>query len=490
MKKPSYVLLPLLVCLLLIGVNPPFASAAENMRPLSDELDDLLNNDPRLQGAIAGVSVRSAATGEILYSHFGDTRLRPASNMKLLTAAAALNVLGLDHRFTTEIAVNGKITRKTLKGNLILRGKGDPSLLKSDFDKLAEEISKAGIKVIAGDLIGDDTWFDDVRYPIDLPWSDESYYYGAQISALTASPDKNYDAGTIIVEVHPGKKPGDPANVSLHPKTGYVSVVNQAITGGEEEKSEINISRTHGKNSVVIKGTIPVTSKSIKEWVAVWGPAGYALDLFRQSLKEQGIKIKGENKIGCKSAKSKTLLQHQSKPLSQLLVPFMKLSNNTHAEILIKEMGKASNGEGSWEKGMEVLTSQIQLLGMNTNTLVLRDGSGISHVNLIPANEITKLLYHIQKEKWFDVFVHSLPVSGASEPLTAGTLLNRMDGESPAAGRVRAKTGTLATVTSLSGYAKTNSGQKLIFAIILNNLQDVKEGKHIEDKIAEILCQL
>src|SRR5699024_3161373 len=139
-------------------------------------------------GAITGVSIRSGETGELLYSHFGETRLRPASNMKILTSIAALETLGADHRFTTEVLVDGELDGNVLEGNVYIKGYGDPTLLPEDLDQFAKDLKAYGIQTITGNIFADDSWYDDVRLSQDLNWSDESNYTGTQVSALTLSP--------------------------------------------------------------------------------------------------------------------------------------------------------------------------------------------------------------------------------------------------------------------------------------------------------------
>ncbi|MCM3570354.1 D-alanyl-D-alanine carboxypeptidase/D-alanyl-D-alanine-endopeptidase [Neobacillus mesonae] len=453
----------------------------------SQKLDSLLRDEPDLQGAIAGISIRNASDGKIVYDHQGDIRLRPASNMKLLTAAAALNVLGEDYTFSTEIYLDGQMKKKTLKGNLYLKGKGDPTLMKTDFDQMAKILKKQGIAKIEGNVIGDDSWFDDIRYSKDLPWSDETTYYGAQISALTASPTTDFDAGAVKVEVKPVDRVGDRPMIKISPKTDYIKIINRAVTVNKDGKKKITIEREHGKNTIAINGTIPITAKEVTEWPAVWDTSLYALTLFKQAMKENDIKLEGEIKKGLVPETAKIIHTHHSMPLSELLVPFMKLSNNTHAEILTKEMGKEAAGEGSWKTGLTVLKTELAKFGADANSMVLRDGSGISHVTSVQANQISQLLFAVQKEKWFSVYLNALPISGEQEKMTGGSLRYRMKTQE-LKGKVMAKTGTLSSVSSLSGYIETKSGQRLIFSILLNNLLDEEKGKRIEDKIVSIIA--
>ncbi|WP_420489983.1 D-alanyl-D-alanine carboxypeptidase/D-alanyl-D-alanine endopeptidase [Neobacillus vireti] len=462
-------------------------SAMASRENMAQQLNQAIMKETALQGAIVGISVRSAANGAILYDYQGDVRLRPASNMKLLTAGAALNVLGENYTFPTEVFTNAAEIKKTIQGNLYLKGNGDPTLLKDDFEKMAIAIKKLGIKRIKGNIVADDSRYDHVRYSLDQPWSDETAYYGAQISALTVSPTKDYDSGSIKIKVKPGKSRGKKVEVTVTPKTDYVTVISHAVTVGEDGKNTIKIEREHSKNIIKIDGTIPINGKETKEWIGVWDPTRYATALFRQALGDHGITVDGKIKTGKVPDRAKLLTKHESMPLSELLVPFMKLSNNIHAEMLTKEMGKVIKGEGSWNKGLSVMKSEVSRLGVNPDTMVIRDGSGISHVDCIPANQLSLALFSFQKEKWFPVFLNSLPVAGNPNKMVGGSLRKRLQ-DPTTSGKVKAKTGTLTTVTSLSGYVSTKSGKTLIFSILLNNLLDESKGKNIEDHLVTILA--
>lgn len=452
---------------------------------MKDQLDAYINKEPLLQGALVGISIRDAESNELLYDRMGDIRLRPASNMKLLTAAAALDVLGEGYSFKTEIHTDGKQKDHILHGNLYLIGKGDPTLLPEDFDAFAEKLKMQGITVIEGNVIGDDSWYDDVRLSTDMIWSDEQYHYGSQVSALTASADGEYDSGSVIIEIEPAAE-GEAPNVVVRPKTNYVTVVNKAVTGTHDAEEDITVSREHAENIITVEGTIPAGSEEMEERMSVWEPTGYALDLFQQALARHGITVHGDTSTGRAPEQTEMLLEHSSIPLEKLLIPFMKLSNNGIGELLVKEMGKQIHGEGSWEKGLEVMEEVLPKLGMRMDTISLKDGSGISHANLIPANEISSLLYSIQNKDWFRVYLNSLPDAGRKERMIGGTLHERMYDL-----YVQAKTGTINGVTTLSGYLKTNQGEKLIFSIMINNLlEDLEdEGKEIEDRLVEIITK-
>lgn len=457
-------------------------------KSLSEKMDNILEKE-ELDGTVLGVTVMHAADGEVLYSHNGDIRLRPASNMKLVTSIAALETLGADYRFRTEILTDGKQIGTTLHGNLYLKGKGDPTLLKTDLNLFAKEIKELGIHTIEGNVIGDDTWYDDIRLSEDLNWSDESFYTGAQISALTLSPDEDYDAGTVIVEVTPSSTAEGKAQIQISPETDYVTIVNQTKMVSAGESQQIEIEREHGTNQIIVKGTMPADGELSRSWTAVWNPTEYVLNMFQKSLNEQGIEITGGTKEKVTPTQAHVLTAKESIPLSELLLPFMKLSNNGIAEVLTKEMGVAVHSEGSWEKGIEVINDVIEDFEINRDTILFRDGSGMSHKTLIPSNELTQLLYKAQDKSWFQAFKRSLPIAGATEKLVGGTLRNRLTAE-PVKNNVMAKTGSITGVSALSGYATASNGKELIFSILINNYLDSNETiQAIENEIVTILTE-
>ncbi|WP_054951723.1 D-alanyl-D-alanine carboxypeptidase/D-alanyl-D-alanine endopeptidase [Numidum massiliense] len=475
------------VFLFFTAISPPERTAAQD--ELAQELDRLLA-DPALDGAFASVAVRSGETGALIYSHGGDKRLAPASNQKLFTAAAALDTLGADYRFTTTVSTDGKVKGKEVKGNLYLKGTGDPTMLQKDYKKLAKDLAKQGIKKVKGQLVADDTWFDDVRLGSDWSWDDEPYYYSAQISALTLSPNEDYDSGTIIVKATPGKRVGQAADIEITPKTDYVTIVNKAKTVPKGEKNTIEIEREHGNNNIVITGNIPLKKdENTREWMSVWEPTGYAAAIFYDALKDQGIKVKGGIAYGETPKGTAPLAVHRSMTLEELLVPFQKLSNNGHAEILVKAMGRHEHNKGSWSAGLKVVKAYSQKANLNEKTIVVQDGSGLSRRNFVPAEEVSNLLYYVQDEAWFPIFYDALPIAGMSDRFVGGTLRNRMKGTA-AEGNVHAKTGSLTGVSSLSGYVDTAGGERLIFSIMMNNYTvsgSVMTG--IQDKIAIKLAE-
>ena len=458
----------------------------ENEAGLEDQIKNVLE-DSRLDGTTTSISIRNAADGKILYTNLGDTRVHPASLMKLFTGVAALETLGLEHTFNTELYTDGEIKNGALQGNLYLRGLGDPTLTRDDLTTFAHELKDKGIHTIKGDLFGDDTWYDDDRLSQDLNWSDEPYYSGAQVSALTLSPNDDFDAGTVIVDVYPAAKAGEAGTIRMVPENNYLTIVNKTKTVAKNGTSYIKAERVHGSNTIIVTGTVPVGLKQNRSWASVWEPTNYTMNVFKHVLDEQGIEFTNVTQVGTGTVPggATLLATKQSIPLKKLITPFMKLSNNGHGEVLVKEIGRVIGGEGSWTKGLSVMNQTLADIGIDMNTILLRDGSGMSHKTLVTSNEVTNLLYIVQTKPWYEDFMNSLPVAGIEERFVGGTLRYRMK-DTAAEGKVKAKTGTLNGVTSLAGYAETKDGETLIFSAIINNhLDDTAYG--LLDEIAVII---
>lgn len=423
-------------------------------------------HDERLTNSTYSIAVRHAATGELLYGKYADQGITPASSLKILTAAAALETLGENHCFSTAVLMDGFISEHTLHGNLYLRGQGDPTLRMADFNKLAVALAKKGIKKITGDLVGDDTWFDDIRLSPGIAQEDESYYYAASVSALNFSPNADFDTGAIKVDAKPSRI-GCPAKVLMAPGTEFMEIDNRSQTVSKNAVNTLLIEREPGTNKIIITGNAPLGSAGAKEWITVPDPTSSALFNFKLALAKQDIRFSAAAKTaaGKVPIDGRLLVSKKSMPLKKLLIPFMKLSNNSHAEVLAKEMGKRIYGEGSWESGIRVMRDVLTKLGLDAEKWQFEDASGMSHANKISAAELTKLLYLVRSRPWFSHFLKGLPVGGAPERFIGGTLRKRFTTKM-AKGNVIAKTGTLTEVSSLSGYVKTKSGDWLVFVVL------------------------
>ncbi len=452
---------------------------------LAERLDAILA-DPRYDGSQAGLVVRSATSGETLYSRHADERLLPASNTKLFTSVAALDLLGPQYRWRTSVRSPGHRTGGTLHGNLYLRGGGDPTLLASDYDALAARIRASGITTVTGTLYADDTFFDRTRLGTNWAWDDEPFYYDAQISGLTAAPNTDYDSGTVIVESRPGTAAGSAARLTLVPRTGYVTVVNHATTGAAGTDNTISVEREHGTNRIVVTGSIPLDADAGQDWSTVWEPTGYAADLFRRALARHGVKVSGPTKLGSTPSGARELAGHNSMTLADLLIPFLKLSNNMHAETLVKTIGHKDSGTGSWDAGLAAIADRLGDLGVDTDTLRMADGSGLSRWDMIPPEQILNLLVGARYRPWFETWYDALPIAGAPDRLVGGTLRSRMR-DTPAANNLHGKTGSLTGVSGLSGYVTDADGELLVFSFLSNNYL-ASSVKDVEDAVGVTLA--
>ena len=454
------------------GVVSSAVPSAAASGDLKADLDAILQ-DGRLTGATVDLLVRDAATGKVLYDHGSDTAVTPASNNKIQTSTAAFGILGPGYRFRTAVYAKG--------GNLYLKGTGDPTMRAADYDGLAAAVAAKGIKAVKGDLIADDTWFDAQRTGPDWDPSDFPFSYAAQVSALTISPDDVFDAGSIDVNVTPAAQ-GEPVNVRLTPATDVVKIDNRAVTGAPGSASTLSVTRANGSNTIVVSGSHPAGADAVDELRSVENPTLYAADVFRRALKTHGVKVSGTTERGRTPAGAKGVTARSSMPLSQLATPFLKLSNNIIAEILVKSIGRQRTGTGSWDAGLPQVVRYLKTVGVDTGQVRMTDGSGLSHTNHTTAHQLGNVLKAVQTKSWFPAWYQALPIAGEPDPLVGGTLASRMT-NTPAAGNVHAKTGTLTGATALSGYVTDPRGTKLIFSSVFNDYSGAAP-KDLEDRIA------
>ncbi|MFD1414104.1 D-alanyl-D-alanine carboxypeptidase/D-alanyl-D-alanine endopeptidase [Oceanobacillus jeddahense] len=449
-----------------------------------EKLNDFLKNTCNNEGSILGLSIRSSITGKSLYDYFASTRLQPASNLKILTAVAALRKLGSDYTFQTELYTDGEIVNETCHGNIFLIGKGDPTLQEKDYLQFITSLKEKGIRQISGDFILDDTWYDDERWSDDLIWADQQYAYGAEVSALTLAPDEDYDTNAIKLKIAPGMLNTAPS-VSILPHSEGITITNTAVTTEEADEEDLIIKRDFAENHFFISGKIGIKEGKQDIYMAIKGAENFIAKMIRQILKNTGIVLEGRIKRGKTKTNVECIYQQQSLPLSKIMIPFMKLSNNGIGEMLTKELGRIAYGDGSWESGISAVKETLASYQINLETIQLKDGSGISAANFVPAGELTRLLFEIQQEKWFPVFLTSLPIAGEADKMVGGTLRNRMKGRA-----VQAKTGTIEGVSTLSGYVTNVNGERLIFSILFNHLLDADKGKDLEDELVTILAEI
>jgi serine-type D-Ala-D-Ala carboxypeptidase/endopeptidase (penicillin-binding protein 4) len=429
-----------------------------------------------------GLLVVDAATGETLYEKNADRYFTPASNMKLLTTALALDKLGLDFRFRTTVETHGAIAQGVLSGDLILVGRGDPNLsnrkfpfdVKEEFDgppekvliELADQVVAHGVKEISGDIVGDDSYFPRDGYPDGWEIDDMLWEYGAAISAIVL------DDNTVTLTLTPGEKAGDRTVGVVEPATPDFAVRNGVTTSDKAEKADLTLVREPGSTMVVVSGTLPAKSDPHKLLLAVQEPARHAASTLARLLAERGVKfwgtVRANHEPDPAEATRTVLAEHVSLPLGDTLKLVNKISQNLHTEVLLRA---AARQQGRWAKPDDLLKFPEEFyakVGIAPGDVVQEDGSGMSRHDLVTPRAFVALLLYAQKQSWFPVYLGSLPVAGID-----GTLSDRMK-KAGMMGSIRAKTGSVEHVRTLSGYADTPGGRRLIFSFLSNN-QNVKD---------------
>lgn len=442
--------------------------------PLGERIEKALGSDC-LNREKTAVRVIDAETGEVLYDKNGSTPLVPASVMKLFTTASALHYLGPAYRFTTDVLRTGAFEDGAIKGDLIIRGGGDPKLTPEELWIIAREIKARGVSQVTGDVVVDDSFFDGRR--LAPKWSERRTQraYDAKLGALSV----NFN--TVTVKIHPGRRAGDPLLVTLEPESDYINLVNKGTTTSSGRNS---VSARRVKSGVgarlVISGSMRMGDDGKTFYVNIDNPLKYAAEAFRAALAREGIEIKGSVRAGVAGNDALLLLTHKSAPLSVILRELNRYSSNFVAEQITKTIAAETNGEpGAHNEAITLLKKLLAELGVDTAGTVFTDGSGLSRKNRLTAKALTGLLAAMKKR--FDIgpdFIASLGIMGVD-----GSVKERME-NSPASARARAKTGTLAGVSSLAGYVAGNEGGLYAFAIMSNeNGCYYKKADELEDEI-------
>ena len=484
-------------------------------KDLTREINAVLSQPP-LNRAHWGVDVVDLDTGKALYSQNSDQLFLPASNAKLFTTAAALAIAGPDYRFRTTVEAEGKIdTNGRLLGDLVIFGRGDPNIsgrvlpyaLKTQrtpphtqmLEEMADQVARNGLKIVDGDLIGDDTFYAFERYAEGWAWDDLQWIDGAPVSALT------FNDNVVFVNVLPGEHPGDKAVVTVEPETNYYELDNRVVTSSAGVTKRVGIHRDPGSKTIVLWGSLPLGDAGTKEPMSIEDPAEFVAQLFRTMLERRGITIRGKTRArhgegaeffdqqiahpnvptteappssancpmcsamkpqepsGLNVPSNKVLAEHFSGPLLDDIRVTNKVSENLHAELALRLAGKLRGYGGSFEGGVAAVKQFLLQAGLKEDEFTFLDGSGLSRRDLVTPAATVQLLIYASRQPWGPAFEESLPVSGVD-----GSLSDRFQ-KTPAMGLIHAKTGSLSHVNALSGYGQTQTGKQFVFSIFCNN---------------------
>ena len=456
---------------------------------------DAIVSRPELAPASWGIEVRSLSTGRTLYARNAEKAFRPASNMKLVTTAAALDAYGPHARVRTTVETAGRLDGLgRVLGDVYLVGRGDPDLSArfnpgrptAAFEEMADALLAAGVRRIEGRLVGHEGAFTGARRGPDWAWDDLTWGYGAEVSALSFADN------LVQASLKPGERVGDIAVLDVSPRLGCVAVSSSATTSEPgpappepaPDEETVSLQREPGSNEVRLSGHVPLGGSWTGE-LSVSDPARCAARVFADVLEAKGVRVMGGVATSSDPlpAGTRVLAAHESPTMAEIVRVVNKESQNLHAEMLLRLVGLKARGEGSLATGHEAVAAFLKGLGVPDDGWGLADGSGMSGFDLLTPRGLVALLVAMDRHPCAAAFRDSLPIAGVD-----GTLAKRMKA-TPAEGRLRAKTGTMHLARALAGYVTTLRGERLVFAIVVNN----HEGKGREataaiDDIASALA--
>lgn len=449
-----------------------------------------LASQPGAQSGFVGFSLRILEPEGIaapVFSLNGKKSLLPASTLKTITTGSALEILGGDYRFPTIVQIDGAIDGETgaLDGNVFVRGSGDPTLARDGwlglFDEWLVALQGAGIKSVAGSVVGDDSQFTTQSVSGGWAWDDIGNYYAPPVSAL------NFHHNTFFISFEPGAV-GSPARlVATSPKIAGLEFVNEMRTGAAGSGDQGYVYGAPFASTYFLRGSIPKQSGRFSIKGAIPDPARFCAQRFHLFLKAKGIEAEGEPTTARLGAFKKRgaridVHTHLSKPLSELIHPVNHESLNLDAEALLKAVGLKVSGKGETVAGEEAVRDFLSSKGIDVTGLDMADGCGLSRGNAISPDQLSAALALFQNLDGAEAFRASLPVAGRS-----GTLKS-IGGGTAAEGRIRAKSGTINRVKCYAGYVDCRSGKKAAFAIMVHQYS----GKYapIKAGITSIMARL
>jgi serine-type D-Ala-D-Ala carboxypeptidase/endopeptidase (penicillin-binding protein 4) len=454
------------------------------IRDLASGINKIIN-DPFFQKTLIAIDVFDLSDSISLFNKNEKLLLRPASNMKLLTSAAALFNLGEHYSFRTDIYYTGVIDDETLYGDIFVVGGFDPDFTSKDLDSLVSIVKSLGIKNIAGGIYADVSNKDSMYWGKGWMWDDDPEPTAPYLSSL------NINDNSIEVFIEGGKI-DSPAVVTLIPKTNFVAVENNSVTVSASDTDNFIITRdwVNRKNNILVNGKVRkvsiVDSSEHISKVNLLYPEKYFLTLFKERLEQDNIYV--DKPINIKRLEENAIyLCTIYRSIDTVLSQLNKNSDNLNGEMLIYAMACNDSGDpATADNGLRAVRRFIDTLGFSSTDYSIADGSGVSHYNLISAELLIGLLKYMYygKKELFDLFYYSLAIAGVD-----GTIRNRMR-NTLAESKVRAKSGTLNGVSNLSGYVTAKNGHLIAFSIMIQNfVEDYSKARSFQNKICELLAE-